>query len=271
MSSPATDRAVVAYRAVNTVNGHLYIGFTTQGLPRRIQQHVSSARRGGGWLLHAAIRKYGAESIVFETIFDFDGDEELAKLYEIEAIAKYRPEYNISRGGDGGTVHPDTARKISEANKGQVPIFKGRKFSAEALAKFRETKARNGKPSGNTGKKASPEKLEKMRLAAVGKPSAMKGKTYSAAIRARMTEAARKRKPRAYTEADKNRIRAAAKLAYVVTRKPVKCLTDGQVFVSARAASLFYGLAKNKVSKLISGENKPLLSGLRFTYDLSSD
>lgn len=62
MSSLAADRAVIVYRAVNVVNGHSYIGFTTQGLSRRVQNHRRVAGVGGGWKLHAAIRKYGVDS-----------------------------------------------------------------------------------------------------------------------------------------------------------------------------------------------------------------
>lgn len=252
MSSLAADRAVIVYRAVNVVNGHSYIGFTTQGLSRRVQNHRRVAGVGGGWKLHAAMRKYGVDSIKFETIFDFGGDEELAKAYEIEAIAKYRPEYNLSHGGDGGTVHPDTAKKISAANKGRPSVFKGKKFTPEALEKFRETKVRNGKPHGRLGKTFSVETREKMSASHRGVPSAMKGKTYPPEVHARMKEAAQKRKPRSYTAEDK------ARWAAITAKRKgaVRCLNDGQVFESATAADRHYGLRRGSVTKTISGGRK---------------
>ena len=259
MATHATDRAVIVYRAINAVNGHSYIGFTTQGLARRVHDHRMVASSGRGWRLHAAMRKYGADSIKFETLFDFEGDEELAKIYEIEAIAKYRPKYNLSHGGDGGTVHPDTARKISAANKGRPSVFKGQKFTPEALASFRATKALNGKPHGRLGKKASPETLAKLRAAHLGATSAMKGKSYPPEVRARMKEAAQQRKPREYTAEDKARWAAIS----AKRKGPVRCLNDGRVFESASAADRHYGLRTGSVTKTISGGRKTV-HGLSF-------
>ena len=264
MDNVAFEPQVIVYKATNLVNGHWYVGFTTKGLKYREKMH--RYHRSNASVLRHAINKHGQENFTFEMLADFQGDEDLAKMYEREMIEKYRPEYNLNYGGDGGTAHPDTREKISAANKGRPSFLKGRKFSPEALAKWRATRAENGKPWGNTGKKASPEKLAKMRAAALGKPSPMKGKTYSVEVRQRMAEAARTRKPRTYTEADIARVREMAKKAHAAIRKPVRCLNDGRVFASAREACAFYGLYKNAVSKAASGETKATKTGLRFEY-----
>jgi len=260
MEHAQTEPLIVVYRAVNAVNGHTYIGFTTKGLHHREAQH--RWHRSNASLFQRAIAKHGQEAFTFTALGDFGDDEELAKIYEREAIEKYQPEYNLNYGGDGGSTHPATRQKISAANKGNAPPFKGRKWSAEALAKFRATKARNGKPPGNTGKKASPEKLAKMRAAALGKPSPNKGRVYSSEVRARMAEAARSRKPRVFT--DEQKARSAAQLREAV-RKPVRCLEDGREFSSATAAAKFYGVRPGSVSRVASG-SRHQTAGLRFVY-----
>lgn len=264
MNNVAFEPKVIVYKATNLVNGHWYVGFTTKGLAYRERMH--RYHRSNASLLRHAINKHGQENFVFEMLADFDGDEELAKLYEREMIEKHRPEYNLNYGGDGGTTHPDTRRKISESNKGRAPVFKGRKWSEEALSKFRATKARNGKPAGNTGKKASPEKLAKMRAAALGKPSPMKGKTHTPEVRARMSEAAKNRKRRPpTTEATKEKLRAALRKGHATNRRPVRCLEDGKVFAGATDADRFYGFRLRSVSKVVLGETKST-HGLHFVY-----
>lgn len=260
MSKVAFEPRTIVYKATNALNGHWYVGFTTRGLRERERQHRYG--RGNTSILRRAIDKYGQAAFTFETLHDFEGDEELAKLYEREMIAKHRPEYNLNYGGDGGSTHPDTRAKISAANKGRPSFLKGRKFSPEALAKWRETRAENGKPWGNTGKKATPEKLAKMRAAALGKPSAMKGKTFSVEVRARMAEAARNRKPREWTEEQRL---ALAERARVVNSKPVQCLNDGKVFPSATAAAAYYGLKKNSVTRCAAGV-RSRAGAYRFVY-----
>lgn len=261
---------VIVYRARNLVNGHSYIGFTTKGLAYREKRHRESANsRHGGFRFHHAMRKYGQENFVFEVLMDFQDDEELAKIFEREAIEGWKPEYNLTAGGDGGSVHPDTARKISVANKGQTPVFKGRKFSAEALAKFRASRLTAPKPHPRLGAVVSAETRRKMSESNKGKVSPNKGKTFSEEIRQRMTVAARARPPRETTEKLRASLRLAAKKAHAAIRKPVRCINDSRVFGSAIEADTFYGLVPRTVSKRITRPRKAK-DGLQFEY-LSGD
>lgn len=256
-------RTAIVYKATNVVNGHTYIGFTTQGLATRRSDHHRSARRGEGWLIHAAIRKHGFENFNFEVMGDFGDDEELAKIYEIEAIAKYRPEYNISRGGDGGTVHPDTARKISEANKGRPSFLKGQKFSPEALEKFRATKAKNGKPPPGLGKKMPEHVRLALATANANRPPSFKGHRHTEETRKKLREAALKRPPQVYTEERLSKLTEGAKKGHATNRRPVKCLEDGRVFAGATDADRFYGFRLRSVSKMLLGGCKSV-RGLHF-------
>lgn len=137
--------SAIVYQARNLLNGHHYIGFTTKGLDARREQHFKSARvKQARFRFQHAINKYGPENFVFEVMADFEGDEELAKLYECEAIAKYRPEYNLSHGGDGGSLSEETRAKISAANMGRAGTHKGKKFSLETRLKM--SLSTRGKP-----------------------------------------------------------------------------------------------------------------------------
>lgn len=260
MNNVAFEPKVVVYKATNLVNGHWYVGFTTKGLRYREQMH--RYHRSNASLLRSAINKHGQENFVFEVLADFDGDEDLAKLYEREMIEKYRPDYNLNYGGDGGTTHPDTRRKISEANKGHTPVFKGRKWSEEALAKFRATKARNGKPGPWAGKTRPRETVEKIRAKNLGRPSAMKGRSHTPEALENMRRAAKTRKK--YVQTAEHRAAVLEGLRGAIC-KPVVCLDDGQVFPSATEAAKHYGMRANSVSRAAAGTRESA-AGRRFAY-----
>lgn len=136
----ASPEIAIVYQARNLVNGHRYIGFTTQGLPARQLQHLKSAREPNGrkFRFQHALAKYGADNFVFEVLGDFDGDEDLAKLYEREAIAKYKPEYNLSFGGDGGRLAQETRDKIRAGKIGKPSPLKGTTKSVEIRLRMSE-------------------------------------------------------------------------------------------------------------------------------------
>lgn len=160
----STKPAVIVYKAVNLVNGHSYIGYSARGLARRERQHRAMARQGRGHHLHAAMRKYGDENFVFETIADFQGDEELAKAFECEAILGWKPQYNISYGGDGHHVSSETRKKIGDANRGKVASAETRaKQRAARLGQKHTLEHRQNISAGNKGKLRSEETKARLR------------------------------------------------------------------------------------------------------------
>lgn len=138
---------------------------TRHGLARREKQHRQTADRGDGWRLHAAIRKYGHDNIVFSVLGEFGDDIDLALIYEEEAIAAYKPEYNMSIGGEGmrGPLAP------------------------ESLASFRAKRA--GVPSYRKGVPLTEEHKANIRAANKGQGLGRKGPPLSEAHRARLREA----------------------------------------------------------------------------------
>jgi group I intron endonuclease len=103
------------YLTINKINGKRYIG-----------QHKSkdwdNNYIGSGVYLKRAIQKYGIENFTcFPLAWVWD-KEELNNL-EIEYIAYYKPEYNLTKGGDGGWEYAnkfhteETRKKLSEFHK----------------------------------------------------------------------------------------------------------------------------------------------------------
>lgn len=96
----------IIYSARNLVNGKRYIGATTSArLATRRDNHLASARNGGGGRFYAAIREFGASSFEWTAIFENVEGEELDEL-ERESIQVYQtlhPDgYNLATGGVRG-------------------------------------------------------------------------------------------------------------------------------------------------------------------------
>lgn len=109
----------VVYRVTNTVNGHCYIGQTKTRLAARWSKHKGDARKGAGWVLSDALRKYGAEAFVVSVVQECDTKEALNSA-EIAWIARCAPEYNATAGGGGlGAPIQSVRDKISAATKGK--------------------------------------------------------------------------------------------------------------------------------------------------------
>jgi len=149
----ATTNQVVVYRVRNLIDGKHYIGVTRRGLGRREHEHRYDAKQArSNSLLHRAMRKYGAENFVFEVVYDFDGDYELAMIYEAELVEKENPAYNLVPGGLNkvGPVHPETRARMRESHLGIPNAMKGKKRPPDYV-------------HPRKGKKASPETLARMR------------------------------------------------------------------------------------------------------------
>lgn len=222
---------VVVYQARNLLNGHRYIGVTKQGLHRRTYGHLKDARTGKGNRFHNAIRKYGEEHFVFGVVHDFGDDYDLARVYEHELICKERPEYNLTWGGEGGSMHQSTKDKLRAINL-------GRKASAETRAKMAASQTGRPPTKGRTGQPVPQETREKIRRS-------LKAAQW-VDTPARIA----------------SRARTGASAASEARKIPVKCLDDGNVFDCVKYAANFYGMDQMKLGAAIRAE-KPY-RGRRF-------
>ena len=78
--------------------------------------------------LYRAIRKYGKENFTIEIL-----DEEYSNEKEIYWISKLKPEYNMTKGGDGGWINDQTGKrwKVKDTTKMRIANKKREKKRIE--------------------------------------------------------------------------------------------------------------------------------------------
>lgn len=111
---------IYAYLITNEMNGKRYIGVTTKAPLVRWRAHLWLARRGGGYSLHASIRKHGEEAFKFEVIAEAYSPAEAYRL-ERALIAAYGTMsgrgYNLTSGGEqnvGFTISVETRGQMRD-------------------------------------------------------------------------------------------------------------------------------------------------------------
>jgi group I intron endonuclease len=107
------------YKIVNKINGKEYIGKTQKTLEERWIRHLTDSRRTNT-KLYNAIRKYGSEN--FEMcVVEYTGSVTREYLNDRERywINIIDPEYNMTKGGDGGWINDQSGRtwKIKDTSK----------------------------------------------------------------------------------------------------------------------------------------------------------
>lgn len=163
------------YRATNTINNKVYIGFTAHW-PHRINGHNYDRRYGNtDKAFYNAIKKHGWDAFEWDALYQSQDYEHTLKVMEPYFINEYRSwvgfddcnGYNITRGGEGTTGWKRSPELI-ESHRQQM---QGRKQSAEHVAKRLATmKQHQNFGKSWLGKKHTAESLEKMSNAMKGKP-----------------------------------------------------------------------------------------------------
>lgn len=90
------------YLSTNTVNGNRYVGKTKNSIKSRLKGHFYDARHESQTVFAKAIRKYGESAFTIEVLEETS--EDLLNEREIFFIAKLKPEYNMTKGGEGGVT-----------------------------------------------------------------------------------------------------------------------------------------------------------------------
>jgi group I intron endonuclease len=159
-----------------------YIGQTTKTLEQRWTEHVYDAlgkrSKDRGCYFHLAIKKYGPESFLRETLnvcLNKSALDSVERFY-ISLFSTLRPTgYNLSLGGSG-VMH---GRKMSLEARSKI----SQSLMGRPGAKFKHTESARAKISnsllGNkrsVGRVHSAETKEKMRLAHLGKKYRVKEK-----------------------------------------------------------------------------------------------
>lgn len=101
------DRNYSIYR-VTSPSGRAYVGLTRQTVKQRWSNHRRCAATGQNHPLYCAIRKYGSEAFVVETL-DTGLTEQEAVAKEVQRIAEQVNPYNITKGGE---AHPYESSQV---------------------------------------------------------------------------------------------------------------------------------------------------------------
>ncbi|BAO55008.1 GIY-YIG nuclease family protein [Nonlabens marinus] len=94
-------RRLIVYQAYNAIEGKVYVGATRNSIKQRKIDHLERAERGQKGKLYEAIRTYGPEAFIWQTIDTSEFINELAKK-EKYWIQKYNSKvdgYNSDEGG----------------------------------------------------------------------------------------------------------------------------------------------------------------------------
>ena len=127
------------YKITNTLNEKVYVGYSSRGAVDRWYQHCANAfTRSKKSKLYSAMRKYGKESFVVETIYEGKDALEKENDYIIEYNSK-EAGYNMTDGGEANRLGIPN----SEEQKAKISAsLKGRKKSPETRAAMKAAWAR---------------------------------------------------------------------------------------------------------------------------------
>ena len=118
---------MIIYKTTNLINGKFYVGQDSNNNPEYY---------GSGNLLKKAIKKYGKENFIKETLEDCSTEEELneREKYWIKETRAQELGYNIAEGGQGGNTYTEeTRQRISKQ-------FKGRRVDPKTIEKAKKTR-----------------------------------------------------------------------------------------------------------------------------------
>lgn len=108
------------YKFTHIETNRCYIGQTIQTPNQRRLEHILDSRDAGKpYHFHNALRKYGPDAFTFEVIAEAQTLQELNALEEfyIQKYDSIKNGFNIRQGGDNKTHHPDSIKRMSEAQK----------------------------------------------------------------------------------------------------------------------------------------------------------
>lgn len=212
------------YVVRNNINGKCYVGQTIRTVHKRMIAHKSLKN----CIIGRAIEKHGEENF---TVYEFLGiPRGLLDLFEINLIEKVgslSPHgYNLALGGscNNGGLSPEHRAKIAAKNR-------TRNVSDETKEKIR--KAATGRQSPMKGKNHTEESKHKMRESSMGHIPWNKGIP---------------RRPETNRKAS-----AALKGRPAVNKRKVICLDTGEVFGSIREAAVWGNTSEGNLCSCCAG------------------
>ena len=229
------------YLAVNKVNGKSYVGVTRLELSQRMSLHFNASIKDKckHQKFARAIVKYGRENFHASIIGNFDTFKK-ALAAEIVEIERRKPEYNITKGGEGTLGYRHSAEKLAEIKK----KLKGREGPMKGIPRSIATREKIGASVRKNharywlGKSRSQDTINKIKIKKTGIKRYAISKEQAEIFAENMRRAARNR------------------------RKKVICVNDGMVFDSVSSSADHYGINKTTVSSICLGKRSQTRHGL---------
>lgn len=184
------------YKITNIINNKVYIGQTNNN--RRWSQHKWFAKNPEktNMPISFAINKYGSINFHYQIIatcltYDDANYLEVLLINQYESHISTNKGYNVSLGGNNAPWTEERKEHMSELFAGENNPFFGKTHSPETLQLMSEAKL--GKPSPNKGKTGyySEEALSKMIAASTGRKQSVEtlAKRFSPEAREKMRQA----------------------------------------------------------------------------------
>jgi group I intron endonuclease len=111
----------IIYSHTCTATGKQYVGQTKLTMEARWRQHVKEARIGRGHYLHAAIRKYGADTFtheVLDVVLTRAGADVAERAWITHRNCRAPHGYNLEAGGTcGKEIHTETRNRIGDKSR----------------------------------------------------------------------------------------------------------------------------------------------------------
>jgi hypothetical protein len=264
----------IVYCATNVNNGKRYIGATVGPLSKRQREHKrdSSGPRCFCRIFGAAIRKYGWEAFEWKVLAAFE-TASAAYDAEIAFIRDLKPEYNISVGGYGLNGVPRTKEWASNISKGLMGKPLSPEHREKAVAACARGRATRHRPVVCLD---DGEWFQCMRDAEVfyGLPRASirqvldRGQTHTHGLH--FVEVAKPiskgERTRLLGIIDEKVCRSVQRRLQGTRKKSVKCVTDGKLYRSAKAAAETYGLNPVTISQKCKDGTPTRQRGLIFSW-----
>jgi hypothetical protein len=188
-----SNHIYIVYKTTNLVNQKIYIGVHHQKFHFPI---LFEGYLGSGMALNMAIKKYGKENFIRETLFVYYTSEEAyAKEREIvnKAFIARKDTYNCCGGGMGPSFHSEETKKklskIGKTKKGELNSFYDKEHTEETKQKIGDA---------NRGRKHTEEAKKKMSLSRSGENHPMYGKHHTEETKQKISKknAGKKKPPR---------------------------------------------------------------------------
>lgn len=231
----SVNETSTVYRISNAETEDIYLGVTSRTLERRLRQHQYEAGYTCRYKLQKFMTEIGFDKFSISPLI-ICANRGAAFAVERWLVEEMEPSLNMISGGGGflGRHSPETRAVMAAKATGRVSMvaWKGGKRSPEVCRRISEGLRKCEGIRRPRGPRSAETKLR------ISQSKAGKKRTYTP------------------TPEHEAAFQEAVRILAESRRKPVLCITDGKVYVSARAAGAAYGILPATIGSACNGRLK---------------